>query len=41
VPDWLIYSVLITLGIIQVWISFNAKVKAWFKPRMNLNIMSS
>lgn len=41
VPDWLIYSVLITLGIVQVWISFNTKVKAWFKPRMNLNIMSS
>ena len=41
VPDWLIYSVLIAIGIIQVWISFNAKVKAWFKPRMNLNIMSS
>jgi hypothetical protein len=41
VADWVIYSVLITLGIIQVWISFNAKVKAWFKPRMNLNIMSS
>ncbi|MEH6464497.1 MAG: hypothetical protein V7771_11360 [Shewanella psychromarinicola] len=41
VADWVIYSVLIALGIIQVWISFNAKVKAWFKPRMNLNIMSS
>ncbi|MGX9463268.1 hypothetical protein ACWXWU_18835 [Shewanella sp. A14] len=41
VADWVIYSVLITLGIIQVWISFNASVKAWFKPRMNLNIISS
>ncbi|WP_350432755.1 hypothetical protein ABIS04_04625 [Shewanella sp. H8] len=41
VADWVIYSVLIALGIIQVWISFNVKVKAWFKPRMNLNIMSS
>jgi len=41
VADWVIYSVLIALGIIQVWISFNVKVKAWFKPRMNFNIMSS
>ena len=40
VSDWVIFSALIIIGIIQVWISFNAKVKAWFKPRQNMNIMS-
>lgn len=39
-PDWVIFSVLIALAILQVWVSFNAKVKAWFKPKINLNIMS-
>ena len=39
-PDWIIFSVLISLALLQVWVSFDAKVKAWFKPRMNFNIMS-
>lgn len=39
-PDWVIFSVLISLALLQVWVSFDAKVKAWFKPRMNFNIMS-
>lgn len=41
VPEWLIYSVFIALGMLQVWISFNGKVKAWFKPRVNFNIIAS
>ncbi|WP_432280117.1 hypothetical protein [Shewanella aestuarii] len=40
VSDWIIFSVLIFIGIIQVWISFGAKVKAWFKPKVNMNILS-
>ncbi len=38
--DWVIFTVLIILALIQVWISFNAKVLKWFKPRMNFNIIS-
>jgi len=40
VSDWVIFSVLIFIGAAQVWISFNRKVKAWFKPRQSMNIMS-
>ena len=40
VPDWLLYGVLIAVGMLQVWISFNAKVKMWFKSRINFNIIS-
>ncbi|MCL1141932.1 hypothetical protein [Shewanella gaetbuli] len=40
VSDWVIFSVLIAIGIAQVWISFDKHVKAWFKPRINMNIMS-
>lgn len=40
VSDWVIFSFLIAIGVLQVWISFNGKVKAWFKPRQNMNIMS-
>ncbi|MCL1043996.1 hypothetical protein Q4601_01400 [Shewanella sp. 1_MG-2023] len=39
-PDWIIFSVLILLAILQVWISFNKAVFKWFKPRMNFNIIS-
>ncbi|MEZ9367776.1 hypothetical protein AB4140_02960 [Shewanella sp. 10N.286.51.B2] len=39
-PDWIIFTALIILALIQVWISFNAKVLKWFKPRMNFNIIS-
>ncbi|WP_227006715.1 hypothetical protein [Shewanella donghaensis] len=38
--DWVIFTVLIILALIQVWISFNKKVFKWFKPRMNFNIIS-
>ncbi|WP_228768495.1 hypothetical protein [Shewanella sp. TC10] len=38
--DWVIFTVLIILALIQVWISFNKAVFEWFKPRMNFNIMS-
>lgn len=40
VSDWIIFSVLIFMGALQVWISFDSKVKAWFKPRQSMNIMS-
>ncbi|MGI2173115.1 hypothetical protein [Shewanella ulleungensis] len=40
VPEWMLYSVLIAVGMLQVWISFNAKVKVWFKSRINFNIIS-
>jgi hypothetical protein len=39
-PDWIIFSLLIVFAGAQVWVSLNAKVKAWFKPKINLNIMS-
>ena len=39
-PDWVIFSVLIALALVQVWISFNKAVFKWFKPRMNFNIIS-
>ncbi|WP_420709389.1 hypothetical protein [Shewanella sp. 10N.7] len=39
-PDWIIFSVLILLAILQVWVSFNKAVFKWFKPRMNFNIIS-
>ncbi|MCP3127997.1 hypothetical protein [Shewanella sp. KJ2020] len=39
-PDYVIFIVLIILSLLQVWIAFDKKVKAWFKPKLNLNIMS-
>ncbi|MCE9685354.1 hypothetical protein LZP73_03875 [Shewanella sp. AS16] len=39
-PDYVIFIALLLLALLQVWIAFNAEVKAWFKPRINLNIMS-
>ncbi|MCL1090547.1 hypothetical protein L2744_13305 [Shewanella profunda] len=39
-PDYVIFIALIALSLIQVWIAFNGKVKAWFKPKLNLNIMN-
>ncbi|ARD21527.1 MULTISPECIES: hypothetical protein [Shewanella] len=38
--DWVIFTVLIVLALIQVWISFDKAVLKWFKPRMNFNIIS-
>ena len=40
VPDWVIFSVLITMGMLQTWISFNKAVFAWFKSRFSMNILS-
>ncbi len=36
----MIFIALIALSLLQVWIAFNGKVKAWFKPKLNLNIMN-
>lgn len=39
VPDWIIFSILILLAIVQVWIAFNRKVSLYFNREVNLNIM--
>ncbi|WP_300478062.1 hypothetical protein [Shewanella sp.] len=39
-PDYVIFIALISLSLVLVWIAFDKKVKAWFKPKLNLNIMS-
>jgi hypothetical protein len=39
-PDYVIFIALIVLSLLQVWIAFDKKVKAWFKPKLNLNIMN-
>nr|WP_283102810.1 hypothetical protein [Shewanella abyssi] len=39
VPDWIIFSILILLAIIQVWIAFTRKVGKYFNREVNLNIM--
>ncbi|KZK66059.1 hypothetical protein A1L58_05380 [Shewanella baltica] len=39
-PDYVIFIALISLSLVQVWVAFDKKVKAWFKPKLNLNIMS-
>lgn len=39
-PDYVIFIALIILSLLQVWVAFDKKVKAWFKPKLNLNIMS-
>lgn len=38
-PDYVIFTLLIVLSLLQVWIAFDKTVKAWFKPKLNLNIM--
>lgn len=38
-PDYVIFIALIVLSLLQVWLAFDKKVKAWFKPKLNLNIM--
>ena len=38
-PDYVIFIALIVLSLLQVWIAFDKKLKAWFKPKLNLNIM--
>jgi hypothetical protein len=39
VPDYLVFSLLILLSIVQVWIAFTAKVKAYCHIKTNMNIM--
>jgi len=39
VPDWAIFSFLIGFCMLQVWIAFTPKVKAFFKRKMNFNLM--
>ncbi|EGM69061.1 hypothetical protein [Shewanella sp. HN-41] len=39
-PDYVIFIVLIILSLLQVWVAFDKKVKIWFKPKLNLNIMN-
>ncbi|PKG56658.1 hypothetical protein [Shewanella sp. GutDb-MelDb] len=39
VPDWIIFSILILLAIVQVWIAFTRKVGQYFNREVNLNIM--
>ncbi|ACJ30525.1 Conserved hypothetical protein [Shewanella piezotolerans WP3] len=39
VPDWIIFSILIVLAILQVWIAFTAKVGSYFNRKVDLNIM--
>jgi hypothetical protein len=40
VPDYFIFAILILLSILQVWIAFTPKVKAYFNSKINLNIMN-
>lgn len=38
-PDWAIFGFLIGFCMLQVWIAFTPKVKAFFKRKMNFNLM--
>lgn len=40
VPDFIIFGLLIVLAMLQVWVAFTPKVKAYFKTKINMNIMS-
>ncbi|MGS0681347.1 hypothetical protein ACVBIL_09320 [Shewanella sp. 125m-7] len=39
IPDWIVFSFLILLAIVQVWIAFTRKVGHYFNRELNLNIM--
>ncbi|QYK00686.1 hypothetical protein [Shewanella psychrotolerans] len=39
IPDYIVFSVLILLSILQVWIAFTPKVKAYCYIKTNMNIM--
>lgn len=39
-PDYVIFIALIILSLLQVWVAFDKKVKVWFKPKLNLNIIN-
>ncbi|MCG9723406.1 hypothetical protein [Shewanella sp. Isolate7] len=38
-PDWLVFTVLILLALVQVWIAFTPKVKAYCHIKNSMNIM--
>nr|WP_260865103.1 hypothetical protein [Shewanella sp. KCT] len=38
-PDWLVFTVLILLAVVQVWIAFTPKVKAYCHIKNSMNIM--
>ncbi|MXR68006.1 hypothetical protein [Shewanella insulae] len=38
-PDWLVFTVLILLAVLQVWIAFTPKVKAYCHIKNSMNIM--
>ncbi|GIU21615.1 membrane protein [Shewanella colwelliana] len=38
-PDYLVFGLLIALSVVQVWVAFNAKVKAYCHVKTNMNIM--
>ncbi|BAJ00872.1 hypothetical protein SHVI106290_01825 [Shewanella violacea] len=40
VPDYVIFGIIIALAIVQVWIAFTPKVRAYFNTKINMNIMS-
>lgn len=39
IPDYIVFSLLILLSILQVWIAFSPKVKAYCHIKTNMNIM--
>lgn len=40
VPDFVIFGIIIVLAMVQVWVAFTPKVKAYFNTKINMNIMS-
>ena len=40
IPDFVIFGIIIVLAMVQVWIAFTPKVKAYFNTKINMNIMS-
>ena len=40
VPDYVIFGIIIVLAMVQVWIAFTPKVRAYFNTKINMNIMS-
>ncbi len=40
IPNFVIFSILIILAIVQVWIAFTPKIKDYFNTKINMNIIS-
>lgn len=38
-PDYVVFATLIAICAIQVWVAFDKKVKAYFKPKMSFSII--